>query len=351
VVGLRPPVNVALPLASAMVSFGFAGLVLEQWRRRRRAFQLVWSLGLLWYGLSTLAEALGSALGWNALLYRSWFLFGAVAVAAYLGMGTFYLLARARFGYFVGVLIALGGLFAWLSQLELIRQGEPAAWRHVVLVIVVAVLAGAAVIEATVVSPTLGAHVAMAILVVTSLIVAGLTFTAPIAGPGYALDPTTGVPVASAMPPYLQILPGPFNIAGAFSLVGGALFSAYAYLPKRRVLSGQLPLPILGGLYHALAATVNLILALPRAAADLAAGRLEPRVPATILIALGGFVPSITSGLDRFGITWALYLGQLLGVLLILAGFLVSTEVLAFRSRPSGAGSPPERATQRPQTG
>jgi hypothetical protein len=343
--------NVVLPLASAVVAFGFAGLVFEQWRRRRRAFQLVWSLGLLWYGLSTLAEALGSALGWNALYYRAWFLFGAVYVAAYLGTGTLYLLARTRFGYFVGALIALGGLFAWLSQLELIRQGEPAAWRHVVLVMVVAVLAGAAVIEATAVSPVLAAHVAMAILGVTSLIVAALTIVAPIAHPGYALDPATGVPVASAMPPYLQILPGPFNIAGAFSLVGGALYSAYAYLPRRQALGGHLPVPVLGGLYRALATTVNVLLALPRAAADLLAGRLESRVPATILIAVGGFVPSVTSGLDRFGITWALYLGQLLGVLLILAGFLVSEEVLAFRSRPSAAGSPPERPARRPQAG
>jgi hypothetical protein len=35
----------------------------------------------------------------------------------------------------------------------------------------------------------------------------------------------------------------------------------------------------------------------------------------------------VTTGLDRFGITWSLFLGQLLGVLFIFAGFLVSEEV------------------------
>jgi hypothetical protein len=50
-------------------------------------------------------------------------------------------------------------------------------------------------------------------------------------------------------------------------------------------------------------------------------------VPATLLIALGGFIPGVTSGLNRFGITWAFFLGELLGVLLIFAGFLVSEEV------------------------
>jgi hypothetical protein len=53
-------------------------------------------------------------------------------------------------------------------------------------------------------------------------------------------------------------------------------------------------------------------------------------VPATLLIALGGFVPGVTSGLNRFGVTWSFFLGELLGVLLIFAGFVVSEEM--FRS-------------------
>ena len=65
------------------------------------------------------------------------------------------------------------------------------------------------------------------------------------------------------------------------------------------------------------------------AVAALLTGRLNSRVPATLLIALGGFVPSITSGLERYGVTWSFYLGQLLGVLFILAGFLVSEEVFS----------------------
>ncbi|MEK7860356.1 MAG: hypothetical protein AAB284_03245, partial [Chloroflexota bacterium] len=55
--------------------------------------------------------------------------------------------------------------------------------------------------------------------------------------------------------------------------------------------------------------------------------------PATLLIAIGGFIPGVTSGMNRFGITWAFFLGELLGVLLIFTGFLVSTEVFAERLR------------------
>jgi len=48
-----------------------------------------------------------------------------------------------------------------------------------------------------------------------------------------------------------------------------------------------------------------------------------------VLIAIGGLIQSVTSGLTRFGITWGYYLGELLGVLLIFIGFLVSIEVFS----------------------
>jgi len=56
-------------------------------------------------------------------------------------------------------------------------------------------------------------------------------------------------------------------------------------------------------------------------------------VPATLLIALGGFIPGITSGLNRFGVTWSFFLGELLGVVFIFIGFIVSTEVFSARVR------------------
>src|SRR5438093_11578713 len=94
--------NVALPLGSSILSFAFAGMVLDQWWQRRHAFQLVWAIGLLWYGISAGTEFLGGAFGWTEGLYRAWYLIGAFFVAAYSGAGTIYLLAKPRFGYFEG---------------------------------------------------------------------------------------------------------------------------------------------------------------------------------------------------------------------------------------------------------
>ena len=325
--------NVLLPLASSAVSFLFAGLVLAQWARRRRSFQLVWAVGLLWYGISAGTEFWGSAFGWSEPLYRTWYLIGALFVAAYLGMGTVYLLARTRFGYFAAATIFAGGLFALLSQARLVREGHPAPESAIALVIAVATIAAAVIAYVTWRHRGLVGHAAMAMLVLASLVVTVLVLSADIAEPGYALDAATGVPVGTAIPGHIRVLSGPFNIAGAFTLVFGALFSAYVFMPKRKLLRGRRLPPVAAQLYGATAVLVNLLASLPLAASALARGQLHSRVPATLLIALGGFIPGITSGLNRFGITWSFFLGELLGVVLIFIGFIVSTEIFSAQVR------------------
>lgn len=318
--------NVVLPFLSSLTSFVFAALVFAQWLTRRRSFQLVWTIGLLWYGISAGTEFLGGLLGWTEALYRTWYLIGAFFVAAYLGMGTVYLLERTRFGHFVAATLLLGGLFG-LS----IRGRYPDAGALATSVILFSVGAAALVALATWRKREWSAHVAMAVLVAGSLGVAWLMLTARLAAPGWAVDPLTHVPVGSAVPGEIRVLAAPFNIAGALALVCGALFSAYVFMPKRKVLRARALPPVVGQVYGGAAVVVNLLASLPLAWGALRRGELHSRVPATMLIALGGFIPGITSGLNRFGITWAFYLGELLGVLFIFAGFLVSTEVFASR--------------------
>ena len=315
--------NVVLPALSSSVSLLFAALVLQQWWRRRRSFQLVWALGLLWYGIGSGTEFLGSAFGWNAALYRAWYLFGALLVAAYLGAGTVQLLARTRFGYFAAVAVLLGGLLALA-----VSARYPGSRATALVVLGTSLLAAAALVALTAVRRDLTGPALMAFLIAASLAVAVVVLTAPLAAPGYATDPQTHVPVGSAFPGYVRVLSGPFNVAGALCLVFGALFSAYVYMPKRKLLRGRRLPPVVAQAYGAAAVAVNLVASLPRAGRALVAGRLNSRVPATLLIALGGFVPGVTSGLNRFGVTWSFFLGELLGVLLILAGFLVSEEIL-----------------------
>ncbi|OGN85147.1 MAG: hypothetical protein A3H36_03760 [Chloroflexi bacterium RIFCSPLOWO2_02_FULL_71_16] len=321
--------NVVLPLLSSVASFVFGALVFAQWLQRRRSFQLVWAIGLLWYGISAGTEFVGSAFGWSEPLYRTWYLIGAFFVAAYLGMGTVYLLAKTRFGYFVAATLLLGGLFG-LS----IRGRYPEAGELGLTVILFSILAATLVATTTWLRRDWSGHVTMAILALGSVGVAYLTLTAQLAAPGWAVDPVTHVPVGTAIPGAVRVLAAPFNIAGAFALVFGALFSAYVFMPKNKVMRGRTLPPVVAQLYGLVAVVVNFFASIPRAVAAGKRGELHSRVPATLLIAIGGFIPGVTSGLNRFGFTWAFFLGELLGVLFIFAGFLVSREVFASRARP-----------------
>jgi hypothetical protein len=317
--------NTLLPLCSSIVSFVFAALVFDQWRQRRQSFQLAWTVGLLFYGVSAGTEFIGSAFGWSEPLYRAWYLVGAFYVAAYLGLGTIYLLAKTAFGYFAGVTVVLGGLLSLAFTRVYPGSGTVGG-----IAFAVAALGGLAIILATALRREWVPHLALAVLVVGSLAAAYLVLGAPLAAPSWALDPHTHVPVGSAFPGSVRVLTGPFNIAGALCLTFGAAFSAYVYMPKRKLLAvGMVQAPVLAQAWYFVAVVVNFFASLPGAVRSLFAGRLNSRVPATILIALGGFIPGVTSGLNRFGITWSFFLGELLGVLLIFAGFLVSEEVFA----------------------
>ena len=339
--------NVVLPFFSSLLSFVFAVLVGDQWVRRRQPYQLVWTIGLLWYGISAGTEFLGGAFGWNETLYRAWYLIGAFFVASYLGMGTIYLLTKTRFGYFVALVLLVGGLFGLA-----IRGRYPDAGALGVGVLAFAIVAALIVALTTWRRRAWSGHAAMLVLAIGSVGAAVLVATASLPAPGWAVDPTTRVPVGTLIPGEIRVLAAPFNIAGAAALVGGALFSAYIFMPKRRLLRPRALPPVVSTLYSLVAVVVNFVASIPGAWRSFRAGTLNSRVPATILIALGGFIPGITSGLNRFGVTWAFYLGELLGVVFIFLGFLVSIEVFSdFRlpftrivlARRDKAASPEDR--------
>jgi hypothetical protein len=322
--------NVILPGASSLLSFVFAAMVADQWLRRRQPYQLVWAFGLLWYGIGAAAEVIGGVAGWSAPVYRAWYGFGAFGVAAYLGLGTILLLNRTRFGYFVAVSFGLAALFSFLVARRYAVEGDAPAPAVVLLVVGGSLGVAVAVAVATRLRRSLVGPIAVAAIVPASILAAAMAFVAPLAPPGYALDPASAAPIGAAMPSDLRIVTPPFNIVGAFALVFGAAYSAYIFMPKRRILRvDSATRGGVGGILRAVAVAVNSIASLPGAGRALVRGELNSRVPATLLIALGGFFPSIADGLTRFGVTWALFLGQFLGVLLIFLGFLVSTEVFS----------------------
>jgi hypothetical protein len=285
--------NVVLPLCSSVLSFIFFAFLIDQWRERRRTYQLVWAIGMVWYGLSAGTEFLGGAFGWSEPLYRTWYLIGAIFVAGWLGLGTSLLLARTRFGlalvpvFLLLALISIGGA-------RLYPDVGIASPIYAVVSLVLAVSVGWLAFRRDERWATI-----VAIGVVGGSIAAtALTLTVSLPSPGWVVDAKTHIPTGQLFPGYLRLLTPLFNVTGAFALSFGALFSAYIFMPKRRLIRYSLD-------------------------------RHQPIGPATILIAIGGIIPAITSGLNRFGDTSGFFVGELLGVVFLFAGFVVSVEVFS----------------------
>ena len=105
-------VNIVLPFTSAIISFVFAFLLFRRYLDRRGPHLLLWGIGMIFYGIGGFCEAYYGAFGWNPLIFRLWYLFGAILVAAWLGQGTVYLLARRKWANALMLLLALASLYA-----------------------------------------------------------------------------------------------------------------------------------------------------------------------------------------------------------------------------------------------
>ncbi|MGI8661810.1 MAG: hypothetical protein ACR2LQ_01185 [Acidimicrobiales bacterium] len=106
--------NAHLVLASgaAVVSFAFALSTLERWLDRRKPQEAAWSAALFLFTAAALALLAGVAMGWNAVTFRCFYLFGAVIDVPYLALGTVWLLGGARWGRPVTTAVHCFALFA-----------------------------------------------------------------------------------------------------------------------------------------------------------------------------------------------------------------------------------------------
>ena len=220
--------EVFLPAATAIMALVFSVALLDQWRERRSPFQLVWAAGMLFYGIAAGCEALGVANGWDETLYRTWYLTGAVWTAGWLGLGTAFLLGRTRFGYSFAFSLLLAGLFTFLTQR---RYDYPGAGSSAIVYFIAAgILALAVGVETYFQNerwPRIAAVAVIGATVLSIVLMIGLT----LAPPGYALDPTTQMPVAVLFPGSLRLLTPFMNITGGLALILGAIFSTYVFMP------------------------------------------------------------------------------------------------------------------------
>jgi hypothetical protein len=85
------------PLVNVVVTAVFAGIVLRQYVRRHRIYQLYWSVGLMMAFVATLAYvlliAVGPTSGAGIVFFRIYYILGGALVPAWLGLGSIALVA------------------------------------------------------------------------------------------------------------------------------------------------------------------------------------------------------------------------------------------------------------------
>lgn len=90
--------NAALAAAATLVAAAFALSTSDRWLRRRRPYELAWSVSLALFALGAAALWWAQARGWSLASFRVFYLAGAVLNVPWLALGTIYLLAGRRAG-------------------------------------------------------------------------------------------------------------------------------------------------------------------------------------------------------------------------------------------------------------
>ncbi len=163
------------PAMTAILGFIFTWLVFSQWLSRRKPHQMAWSVGLLMYAVAALMEAVSEFRGvWDPTVYRIYIVLAA-SMVGYLGLGSFYLLAKKKTGphIYLGMLLGWEIVFLWGAFNATLRLEK---------------------------------------------LVPGITVG------GQALGAAGSFP---------RIMSLPFNISGTIFLLGGALISIYRFARKR----------------------------------------------------------------------------------------------------------------------
>lgn len=112
-----------VPILTTLVGIVFARTLFLHWRRKPGATYLLWwFLGVLTYVAGTLTESVTALIGWDPMVFRTWYITGALLGAAPLAQGTVYLLMPRRTAHALTVLlltaVAVAGTFVVLSPLD-----------------------------------------------------------------------------------------------------------------------------------------------------------------------------------------------------------------------------------------
>jgi len=112
-----------IPIVTTVLAAVFAPVVFRRWLVRRPAPHLFWwALGIAMYGVGTFTEGFTTLFGWNPVVFKSWYISGALLGGAPLAQGTVYLMfsrkVANRMTVMVGTVILAAAAVVILSPID-----------------------------------------------------------------------------------------------------------------------------------------------------------------------------------------------------------------------------------------
>lgn len=86
-----------IPILTTIFSIYFFREIYAHYKKRQTSYLLWWALGVLTFGLGTLAESLNVLIGWSTINLRFWYVVGALLGGFPLAQGSVYLLMNRKF--------------------------------------------------------------------------------------------------------------------------------------------------------------------------------------------------------------------------------------------------------------
>lgn len=284
------------PIIATIVAIMFAYLLFRQWLRRKRIYQLVWFISFVLFAVSAGFETMSEFTGWNVSIYRMYIVFSATLVAI-MGAGALYLILQKNVFSSKGLLaidaILLGIMmfFSWMMTLSTVTDYSalvfgameyPVAGIGVyAILIVIAFLLGRKWEDKK--RKMLHGHIYLAYVIILTLWMGAYAAVAVVTPENFV----AGIAVAgNAMAQHVRNFSPLLTVTGSFLLIGAAFFSF-----------------------------------------------LKTKFQFNLFIALGGLAIAAAGAIARSGSEFGniLYLGEVVGILLLYKGFVDSDKIIKAR--------------------
>jgi hypothetical protein len=130
-----------VPIITTIFSAFFVWEIYSHYRIRKTKYLLWWTIGVLTFGLGTLAESINAVFGWNEINLKYWYIVGALLGGFPLAQGSVYLLMNKKFAdittYIFVSLILFASVFVILTPIHIPADfsykltGSVFAWKWV----------------------------------------------------------------------------------------------------------------------------------------------------------------------------------------------------------------------------